>query len=77
MNASNPHWTFHFEVLSRAMKALESTCAASPDSSEFHYLRAEAPSIFAEARESLAALRDHVNALEETGDLMLAPPTAH
>lgn len=77
MNASNPHWTFHFEVLSRAMKDLESTCSAPPDSSEFHYLRAEAPSIFAEARESLAALREHVNALEETSELMLAPQTAH
>ncbi|GAB5453913.1 MAG: hypothetical protein Hens2KO_01420 [Henriciella sp.] len=77
MKTSNPHWTFHFQVLSRAMKELESTCMAKPDSAEFHYLRAEAPSIFAEAQESLAALRDHVSALEESNELMLAPPTAH
>ena len=77
MKTSNPHWTFHFEVLSRAMKDLESTCTASPDSAEFLYLRAEAPAICAEALESLAALREHVNAPEEASDLMLAPPTAH
>ena len=77
MKTSNPHCTFHFEVLSRAMKDLESTCKAPPESSEFNYLRAEAPAICAEARESLAALREHVNALEETTDLMHAPPTAH
>ena len=77
MKTSNPHWSFHFEVLSRAMKDLESTCTASPESSEFLYLREEAPAICAEARESLAALRDHVNALEESTELMLAPPTAH
>ena len=77
MNVSNTHWTFYFEVLSRAMEDLESSCTASPDSSEFTYLRAEAPAICAEARESLAALREHVNALEQSHELMLSPPTAH
>ena len=77
MNTSNTHWTFQFEVLSRALKDLESVYKAKPGSPEFLFLRAEAPSIFAEAREALSALRARVDELEHVDAPSVTPPTAH
>ncbi|MFN3214543.1 MAG: hypothetical protein ACE37M_15670 [Henriciella sp.] len=77
METSNPHWVFHFEVLARALKDLETTCTAKPDSPDFAFLRAEAPSIFAEAHEALNALREQVDALDHEADTPTPPPTAH
>ena len=77
MEASNPSWFFHFEVLARALKDLETTCTATPDSADFAFLRAEAPSIFAEAHEALNALREQVDALDHEPDTPTTPPTAH
>lgn len=77
MKTSNTHWAFNFEVLSRALKDLESTCTATPGSPEFAFLRDEAPSILAEAREALSALKRQVHALEDRDLSSVTPPTAH
>ena len=77
MKTSNPNWTFHFEVLSRALEDLESTCTARPGSPEFMFLRAESAAIFAEAREALAALKKQVRALHQEDPMVATQPTAH
>ena len=53
-------WTFHAQVLSRALNELESACTTSPDSPEFKFYRAEAPVVLEEAREALAASKYEV-----------------
>lgn len=77
MKTSNPNWTFHFEILARALNDLESTCTARPGSPEFIFLRAESAAIFTEAREALAALKKQVHRLDQEDDLIANPPTAH
>lgn len=65
MKTKNPHWSFHLEVLARALSDLESTCTAKPGSPEFLFLRSEAPVILSEAREALAAIKSQARALED------------
>ena len=64
MHEKNPHWTFHIEVLSRAINDLEATCSAAPGSAEFTFLRSEAPVIITEAKEAISALKRQVYELE-------------
>ena len=66
MKTNNPHWTFHVEVLTRALNDLEATSASDPNSTEFQFLRSEAPVILAEAREALVALRNQVRKLDNS-----------
>lgn len=70
-------WTFHAQVLSRALNELESACTTSPDSPEFKFYRAEAPVVLEEAREALAALKHHVHDLELSQAKKKTTPTRH
>lgn len=74
---STPHWTFYAEILSRSIADLESACTAAPDSSEFVFLRSEAPAIVAEAREALKALSDCIQNYDNSDSIAQSAPTAH
>ena len=65
MTKTNPHWTFHIEVLTRAVNDLEATCNADPGTAEFKFLRSETPVILSEAREAISALKKQVYELEQ------------
>lgn len=77
MKISNPHWTFYAEILTRSLKDLETVCSASPDSSEFVFLRSETPDIMVEAREALTALEAFLRAYDETAQMNDCEPTQH
>lgn len=77
MKTKNPHWSFHLEVLDRALSDLESTCTAKPGSPEFLFLRSEAPVILSEAREALAAIKSQAHALEDGFSQSLDQKTQH
>ncbi len=66
MTKTDPHWTFHIEVLARAVNDLEATCNADPGTAEFKFLRSEAPVILSEAREAISALKKQVYELEQS-----------
>ena len=77
MKTNNPHWTFHVEVLTRALNDLEATSTSDPNSSEFRFLRSEAPVILAEAREALTALRNQVRRLDHDCTCVTFSETQH
>lgn len=75
MSTNHPHWIFHIEVLSRAISDLEATCAATPGSPEFIFLRSETPVIIAEAKEAISALKRQVYELERARSSNLSTGT--
>jgi hypothetical protein len=77
MKNTNPHWTFYAEVLSRSLKDIEIVCTASPDSSEFIFLREEMSDIVVEAREALSALESHLRSVDPASSPTARPPTQH
>ncbi|MEL6727283.1 MAG: hypothetical protein AAFU81_09180 [Pseudomonadota bacterium] len=77
MTKTDPHWTFHIEVLTRAVQDLETTCTADPGTAEFKFLRSEAPVILSEAREAISALKKQVYELERRRSNALPSPTEH
>lgn len=77
MNTTNPHWTFYAEVLSRSLTDIETVCTASPDSSEFVFLREEMPAIVVEAREALSALETYLRSVDPAVGKSARPPTQH
>lgn len=77
MKTNYPHWTFHVEVLTRALNDLEATSTSEPGSSEFKFLRSEAPVILAEAREALTALKMQVRQLDHSCTCMTIGETQH
>jgi hypothetical protein len=77
MSSDNLHWTFHLEVLTGALSDLEAVCTAPPASSEFKFLRSEAPDILAEAREALLALKTQMRAIEGSAQAPTIPETQH
>lgn len=77
MKLKNPHWSFYAEILTRSLKDLEVVCSASPDSSEFQFLREESPEIFVEAREALSALEAYLKAFDTAHSVPELKPTHH
>ena len=77
MKNTNPHWTFYAEVLSRSLKDIETVCTASPDSSEFIFLREEMPAIVVEAREALTALEIYFRSVDPAISTATRSPTQH
>ena len=77
MSSDNLHWTFHLEVLTRALNDLESVCTAPSASPEFKFLRSEAPDILAEAREALLALKTRMRAIDGAAQTPTVPETQH
>ena len=77
MKLNNPHWSFYAEILARSLKDLEIVCTASPDSSEFQFLREESTEIVLEAREALSALEAFLKAFDTTHAAPELKPTHH
>ena len=77
MKLKNPHWSFYAEILSRSLKDMEAICSASPDSSDFQFLREESSEIFVEAREALSALEAYLKAFDVAHSSPEPKPTHH
>lgn len=77
MTSKDPHWTFYAEILSRALKDLETACTAAPDSSEFEFFRKESPEIVDDARAALSVLEGLLQTYDQDFASPAAPPTHH
>lgn len=77
MNSNTPHWTFYLEVVLRSLKDLETASAADPLSSEFAFLRSEAPDIASEAQEALLAIERYLQLFETSACERARHPTQH
>lgn len=77
MTSKDPHWTFYAEILSRALKDLETACTATPDSSEFKFFRQESPEIVEDARAALSELVGLLRTYDQDFVAPTTPPTHH